>query len=43
MQIIGFGALSLVRHESTTLDPTLFAYALPALAGAIIGLRAPGR
>ena len=38
MQIIAFGALSLVRHEST-LDPTLFAYALPALAGAIIGLR----
>ena len=38
MQMIAFGALSLVRHEST-LDPTLFAYALPALAGAIIGLR----
>jgi uncharacterized membrane protein YfcA len=38
MQIIGFGAVSLVRHGST-LDPTLFAYALPAVAGAIVGLR----
>ena len=38
MQIIGFAALSLVQHQST-LKPALFAYALPASAGAILGLR----
>jgi hypothetical protein len=38
MQVIGFAALSLVQPQSS-LDPALFAYALPALAGALIGLR----
>jgi uncharacterized protein len=38
MQMIGFGILCLLKGPST-LDPALFAYALPGLAGAIIGLR----
>jgi uncharacterized membrane protein YfcA len=38
MQIIGFGTLYVLQGPST-LDPALFAYALPGLAGAIIGLR----
>jgi len=38
MQIIGFGTLYVLQGPST-FDPVLFAYALPGLAGAIIGLR----
>ncbi len=38
MQIIGLAALLLLDHRAT-LDPMLFAYAFPALAGALIGLR----
>ena len=38
MQVIGFGALYLLQGPATR-DPAVFAYALPGLAGAIIGLR----
>jgi uncharacterized membrane protein YfcA len=38
MQIISLGALCLMQGQSTP-DPALLAYALPGLAGAVIGLR----
>lgn len=38
LQIIGLGALCAVSHQRT-FDPILLGYALPGLAGAIIGLR----
>jgi uncharacterized membrane protein YfcA len=38
VQLAGLGGLLL--HQRASLDPTLFAYALPGVAGAIIGLRA---
>ncbi|HEU0203218.1 MAG TPA: sulfite exporter TauE/SafE family protein [Burkholderiaceae bacterium] len=38
MQLVGFGAVCLVQPPGG-LDPRLFAYALPACAGAMIGLR----
>ena len=38
MQMSGFGILYFLQGPST-LDPALFAYALPGLAGAVMGLR----
>ena len=38
MQIVGLGALFLLQPQSTP-DPAVLAYALPGLAGAVIGLR----
>ena len=38
MQIVGLGALFLLKPHSTP-DPAVLAYALPGLAGAVIGLR----
>jgi uncharacterized membrane protein YfcA len=38
MQIAGFGALCLARPPAT-FNPALLAYALPGLAGAVLGLR----
>jgi uncharacterized membrane protein YfcA len=38
LQVLGLGALCLVGRQSA-LDPVLLAYALPGLAGAVVGLR----
>ena len=38
LQVLGLGALCLVGRRSA-LDPVLLAYALPGLAGAVVGLR----
>jgi uncharacterized membrane protein YfcA len=39
MQVIALASLLLLEHRGT-FDPMLFAYALPGLAGAVVGLRA---
>jgi uncharacterized membrane protein YfcA len=39
MQLIGLGALFLLKPQQGTLDGAQLAYALPGLAGAVIGLR----
>jgi uncharacterized membrane protein YfcA len=38
MQLVGLGALFVLKPQSA-LDPGVLAYALPGLAGAVIGLR----